>query len=78
MTAAGAELGIAEALDAAAALGLYLSNGFAPGGPARLIAPGAPADLMLCTGTLEDVLADLTTQRVSATIITGKIAFSRD
>ena len=78
LTAAGAELGIAEVLDAAAALGLYLSNGLAPGGPARLIAPGASADLMLCTGTLEDVLADLTTQRVSATIIMGKIAFSRD
>jgi predicted amidohydrolase YtcJ len=68
-TAGGSKLGQAERLDALAALRLYCSGTFAP---------GVPADLILCDGTLDDVLGDLTTDRLRAVLIGGQIAFSRD
>jgi predicted amidohydrolase YtcJ len=77
-TAGGADLATSEALDAGAALGLYLGDGLTPGGPARTIAVGAAADLILCTGTLAEVLSDLTAQRLSDTIVAGKPVFGRD
>ena len=68
LTAAGEPLAMAERLDAASALRLYCSG---------TIAVGAPADLILCEGALGDVLADLSAQRLCATIIRGHIAFWR-
>lgn len=78
LTAGGAGLAAAEALGAKAALGLYLADGLAPGGAARRLAVDAPADLVLCAGMMEDVLGDLTAERVAATVIAGKLTFSRD
>lgn len=76
-TADGAGLGTVEALDAKVALGLYLADGLAPGSVPRRLEVGAPADLMLCAGTMDDVLADLTAERVEATVIAGDLAFNR-
>ena len=69
LTRAGQPLGPDEAIAAAAALSLYAHGE---------IAVGAPADLILCAGTLADVLADLSAERVRATIIGGGVAFNRD
>lgn len=68
MTRSGHVLGAPERLSARAALSLY-------GG--RELAVGAPADLVVCAGTMEDVLADLSADRVVMTVIDGRIAFSR-
>lgn len=69
LTRAGLSLGRGEAIGAAAALTLYARGD---------IAVGAPADLILCSGELADVLADLSAERVRATIIGGALAFNRD
>ena len=68
LTRAGRPLARRERLDARSALALYCTG---------TIATGAPADLMLCTGGLDDVLADLDAGRVRATIVAGRIAFTR-
>jgi len=39
------------------------------------IAPGASADLILCQGTLADVLADFTSERLGLTLIAGRLVF---
>jgi predicted amidohydrolase YtcJ len=62
-------LGGAERIDALSALRLYCSGA---------IEPGAPADLILCDGSLADVLEDLTSDRLRATVIEGRFAFNRD
>lgn len=41
------------------------------------IAPGASADFVMCDGDMADVLSDLSADRVSLTIIAGKVVFSR-
>lgn len=74
-SASGEFLAEHESLSAELALSLYLGDGLHPGGPARQLAVGAPGDLVLCTGTMTEVLADLTAERVVATIIAGKLIF---
>lgn len=68
-SAAGVSLGPGQRLNALSALRLYCTGALAPGGM---------ADLVLCHGTLAEVLADLTKDRVRLTMIAGEIAFSRD
>ncbi|WP_226019006.1 amidohydrolase family protein [Novosphingobium sp. FKTRR1] len=68
-TAGGRPLGQAEQLEALAALRLYCSGA---------IMPGTRADLILCDGTLADVLADLTADRLRTVLIGGETVFSRD
>lgn len=68
MTSNGKVISPSERIDARAALGLYASGE---------IAPGMPADLVLCEGSLDDVLADLSAARVRVTLVGGSVAFSR-
>ena len=77
LTASGDPLGLGERLDASAALKLYLGQPNCPGGISRTIAPGQPADLILCDGPWEAISADLSADRVRATVIAGDIVFSR-
>lgn len=65
----GTRFGAGECLPAHTALRLY-ANG--------QIAIGAPADLVLCAGAMADVLADLTGERVRATVIAGAVAYLND
>lgn len=68
LTAAGHPLGPDQRLNALAALRLYCRGE---------IAPGAPADLVLCSGSLAEVLGDLSAERVRLTVIGGNVAFNR-
>ena len=68
LSAGGAVFAPGERLEAETALGLYLGGA---------IAIGAPADLIVCEGSMADVLADLTAERVRATLIAGDLAFRR-
>lgn len=68
-SAGGRVLGPGQRLAPRAALQLYSEGA---------IALGEPADLVLCEGSLADVLADLSADRVRATIIGGAPAFIRD
>ena len=77
LTAKGVPLGVGEALSAKAALDLYLGDPLDPGGPRRRLAVGEPGDLLLCEGSPADVLVDLTAERVRATVIAGRVVFSR-
>ena len=38
---------------------------------------GAPADLVLCSGALDDILADLSADRMRLTVIAGGVCFAR-
>ncbi len=76
-TASGHRLGGSEALDPAAAIGLFLGSLSMPGTPRRLEA-GAPADLCLlgvCWRDLPSVIAD---PPVRATLVGGEIVHSSD
>ncbi|QGN54177.1 amidohydrolase family protein [Novosphingobium sp. Gsoil 351] len=66
-----------ERLPAMAALRLYMGHPLDPGGAPRRLAIGEPADLIICEGTFADVLADLTAERVAATVIGGQLIFRR-
>ena len=68
-SAAGVTLEAGERLGAAAALGLYAR---AP------LTTGAAADLIVCSGSMTDVLTDLTKDRVRATFIAGDPVFIRN
>ena len=65
-TAGGAVLGPGQRLAPLQALQLYCCGE---------IAPGASADLILCQGTLADVLADFTSERLRLTLIGGRVVF---
>ncbi len=68
MTRSGLPLGRDERLDPNAAVALYCSG---------QVAIGAPADLILCSGTMRDILADLSAERVRATVIAGQVVYMR-
>lgn len=72
LTAAGKPIGRAERFSAEAALRLYLGAPDRPGGTPRRIAPGEPADLILCSGSRDAILGDLSAERVRATVIAGR------
>jgi predicted amidohydrolase YtcJ len=76
-TAEGRPLGRTEAVPAERALALFLTPPDAPGGTVRTVRVGAPADLCLLDAPLADVLDTPSSDRVTATIIAGTIAFAR-
>ncbi len=67
----GVDLGLAERVDAARALSLYLDAPSAPGRVARRVVPGALADLCLLDAPLADVLRAPSAAHVRATLIGG-------
>ena len=70
-TAGGQPLGVREAVSPERALGLFLTQPHAPGGPVRRVEVGAPADLVLLDGPLSLVLEDPSSRHVRATVIGG-------
>jgi predicted amidohydrolase YtcJ len=72
----GDVLGADERIDARRALGLFLGH---PEVPAleRRVAPGEPGDLCLLDAPLDGVLADPRADHVAATVVAGRLAFSR-
>jgi predicted amidohydrolase YtcJ len=72
-----ANLGPAEAIAPAAALGLFLGEPAAPATPRR-IAPGSPADLVLLRCPPEEAVRSLAGDLVAATFIDGRLAYSRN
>ncbi len=72
-TRTGRQLGPAERVPAATALGWYLSDPHDPGGPARRVVPGAPADLCLLHVPLAAALARPTAEQVRATWVGGRL-----
>lgn len=71
MRAAAGRVG-REAVSRRDALGLFLGEPLAPGGPPRTVAPGAPADLCLLHVPLREALDDLSADRVRATLVAGR------
>jgi predicted amidohydrolase YtcJ len=72
-----ANLGPAEAIAPAAALGLFLGEPAAPATPRR-IAPGSPADLVLLRCPPEEAARSLASDLVAATFIDGGLAYARN
>jgi predicted amidohydrolase YtcJ len=76
-TRAGAVLGAEERLEPAHALDLFLGPPDRPGGRARAVVPGAPADLCLLDAPLVEVLAAPSADRTAATIVAGRVVWTR-
>jgi predicted amidohydrolase YtcJ len=72
-----ADLGPAEAIAPAAALGLFLGEPAAPAVP-RLVAPGAPADLVLLRCPPEEAARSLASDLVAVTFVGGRLAYARE
>jgi predicted amidohydrolase YtcJ len=72
-----ANLGPAEAIAPAAALGLFLGEPTAPATPRR-IAPGSPADLVLLRCPPEEAARSLASDLVAATFVDGRLAYARN
>jgi predicted amidohydrolase YtcJ len=67
----GVDLGLAERVDAARALSLYLGEPAAPGRVPRRVVPGALADLCLLDAPLAQALRAPSAARVRATLVGG-------
>lgn len=76
-TASGVSLSPDQALAPRRALELFLGAPDQPAGPPRRIAIGAPADLCVVEGSVADILAEPSSDRVRATVIGGVAAFVR-
>jgi predicted amidohydrolase YtcJ len=70
-TAAGAPLGLREAVSPERALALFLTPPDDPGGEVRRVRPGAPADLCLLDASLSQVLEEPSSDRVVLTLHAG-------
>lgn len=68
-TAGGQAIGAGEAIDARAALALYLGDASDPGGPPRRVEIGAVADLCVLRMPVEQ----LSSEGVAATLVAGRI-----
>jgi predicted amidohydrolase YtcJ len=75
-TVDGAVLGPDERVGARTALGLFLGHAEEPGRERR-VAPGEPGDLCLLDAPLDTVLADPRADHVAATVVAGRVVFSR-
>lgn len=77
-TRAGQPIGFHERVEPMTALGLYLGESAAPGGPPRRVATGAAADLCLLRRPLAEVLAEPDAEQVRGTLIAGEVVFACD
>lgn len=75
-TRTGQVLGANERVEAATALGWYLTEPLEPGGPVRRVEVGARADLCLLDAPLADVLADPRASHVRSTWVEGRLVYS--
>ncbi len=75
-TAAGSVLGERERIGASTALRLFLGAAEHPTRP-RTIKPGQPADLCLLSGPPEQVLGELHSDLVAATVVDGRVVYER-
>ena len=72
-TESGAHLGESERVDAATALGWFLTDPLDPGGRVRRVVVGAPADLCVLHRPLTEVLTSPSALDVRATVIDGRL-----
>ena len=75
-TRTGQRLGATERVEAATALGWYLTNPLDPSGPIRRVKVGARADLCLLDAPLTEVLADPNASHVRNTWVRGRLVHS--
>jgi predicted amidohydrolase YtcJ len=75
-TASGVVLGPAECIDAGTALQMFLGEADQPTSM-RTIAPGQPGNLCVTTAAPEDLLHQLDSDMVAATIVEGSVVFER-
>ena len=75
-TRTGQRLGVAERVEAATALGWYLTDPLDPSGPLRRVKVGARADLCLLDAPLAEVLADPNASHVRNTWVRGRLVHS--
>ena len=75
-TASGAVLGADECVSAREALTMFFGRPDRPDQP-RTLEPGQPGDLCLLTAPPEEVLRQLDSGMVAATIIGGEVVFER-
>jgi predicted amidohydrolase YtcJ len=76
MTASGAPLGQREAVSARTALELFHGQ---PEQPThrRTVTPGQPSDLCVLSASPDEVLAELASDMVVATVVAGSLVFDR-
>jgi len=72
-TRGGSRVGPDEGVDRSRALGLFLSDPAAPGGPSRTVAVGGSADLVVLDCTVARVLEDLDAHHVLVTVAGGRV-----
>ncbi len=75
-TRTGRVLGANERVEAATALGWYLTDPLDPGGPVRRVQVGAQADLCLLDAPFADVLASPSASHVRSTWVEGRLVYS--
>jgi predicted amidohydrolase YtcJ len=75
-TTAGAVLGAGERVPARDALAMFFGTAGRPCDP-RALQRGQPGDLCLLAAAPEEVLAELDSQMVAATVVAGKMVFER-
>lgn len=76
-TGAGALLGPDERISAGVALNMFLGSPDHPAQP-RTVAVGQPADLCVLGASREELLRDLASDMVTATIVEGRLVYERD
>lgn len=77
LTAQGEALGPDEGVAAERALQLYQCRGLHPDQSPRTLLCGEAADFILCRGSMAEILADLSPQRVEASFADGRPIFNR-
>ncbi|MEX1217199.1 MAG: amidohydrolase family protein [Acidimicrobiales bacterium] len=75
VTRDGVALGVSEKVEPATALGWYLADPLAPGGPPRRLEVGGPADLCLLDTPLADALAEPDAKHVRMTWVGGRLVY---
>jgi predicted amidohydrolase YtcJ len=75
-TVRGAVLGADECVSAGEALTMFFGSPIRPSQP-RSIAPGQPGDLCVLAATPAEVLDELDSDMVAATVIEGQVVFDR-
>jgi len=76
-TAGGAVLGTGECVSPREALTMFFGASDEPARP-RVITSGQPGDLVLLSPPPDEVLEELDSQMVAATVVAGQLVFERD